>query len=334
MTRVTLIPGDGIGPELTQVLKAVFHELKVPIEWDEWMVSNGVLSDDVLASIEQNRIALKGPLATPIGTGHRSLNVELRKRFDLYANIRPVLSIGNVPSRYRDVDLVIFRENTEDLYVGQEIQVSETEAHSIKVITYEKSKRIAIAAYEYAKVHHRTSVAIVMKANIMKLSDGLFLKTCREVAQMYPEIQTQEVLVDNMCMQLVMDPSRYDVILTENLYGDILSDLAAGLVGGLGFVPSGNIGESVALFEAVHGTAPDIAGQGKANPTALLLSGAMLLDYLNEHDAASRLRRAIQSLYENPETFTVDIQGPLTTQAYQTHLIDRIRDLKGEDHAL
>lgn len=333
MTHVTLIPGDGIGPEITTVLKAVFNELNLPIEWDEYTVSNGVLSDDVLKSIETNRIAIKGPLQTPIGTGHRSLNVELRKRFDLYANVRPVLSVGNVPSRYSGVDLVIFRENTEDLYVGNELQISDTEAHSIKVITTEKSKRIALAAYEYAKTHHRKRVAIVTKANIMKLSDGLFLRTCKEVASQYPEIETQEVLVDNMCMQLVMDPSRYDVILTENLYGDILSDLAAGLVGGLGFVPSGNIGHSMALFEAVHGTAPDIAGQDKANPTALLLSACMLLDYLNETQSAELIRLALGSLYEDPKTFTQDIKGPLGTQAFQTKLIERIRDLKGKTNA-
>lgn len=340
MPKVTLIPGDGIGPEITQVMRHILELVEADIEWEviqaggeEAQKNQGALSSVLLDSLESTRVALKGPITTPIGKGFRSMNVELRKKYDLYANIRPILSMGNVPSRYSNVDLIIFRENTEDLYAGQEVMISADEAHSIKVITRSASRRIAIAAYEYALAHHRKKVAIVQKANIMKLSDGLFLDVCREVATHYPQIQTQEVLVDNMCMQLVVDPSRYDVILTENLYGDILSDLCAGLVGGLGFVPGANIGQDMAIFESVHGSAPDIAGQGIANPTAMLLTACMLLDYLKQEKAATLIRNSLAQLLEDPANFTKDIHGPLNTAAFEAALSQEIMRQKGETYA-
>jgi isocitrate dehydrogenase (NAD+) len=329
MIPVTLIPGDGIGPEITRSLQAVFSAAGAPIAWDLQEAGLDVLAqtgslvpESVFRSIERHRVALKGPLATPIGTGHRSLNVLLRQRYDLYACVRPVKSIVGVAARYTDVDLVIFRENTEDLYAGKEIQVSADEAHSLKVITRQASTRIAKAAYEYALTHHRNQVTIVTKANIMKLSDGLFLEACRAVSKAYPQITTTEILVDNLCMQLVVDPTRFDVLLTENLYGDILSDLAAGLVGGLGFVPGANLGEDTAIFEAVHGTAPDITGQDKANPTAMLLSGVLMLRHLGQFEVADRIETAIWSVLADPNVITADRGGPIGTQAF-TQLICR-----------
>lgn len=340
MTKVTLIPGDGIGPEITEVTKHILRLVEAQIEWDEIPSSGimaldqpGQLNQNVLDSLERNRLGLKGPITTPIGKGFRSLNVLLRKKYDLYACVRPILSIGKVPSRYEAVDLVIFRENTEDLYMGLEEKISDDEARSIKVITRQGSKRIAQAAYEYAVKMNRKKVAIVTKANIMKLSDGLFLDVCREVAQDYPQIHTTEVLVDNMCMQLVVNPNQFDVILTGNLYGDILSDLCAGLVGGLGFVPGANIGKSMAIFEAVHGSAPDIAGQGIANPTAMILSACMLLDYLQQKDKADLIRKAIHSIYSDQMNFTKDIKGPLDTKAFEEVLGREILRLKGEAYA-
>ena len=329
MISVTLIPGDGIGPEITRSLQTVFAAAGAPIEWDVQEAGLDVLAqtgslvpESVFRSIERHRVALKGPLATPIGSGHRSLNVMLRQRYDLYACVRPVKSIPGVTSRYTGVDLVIFRENTEDLYAGKEIQVSADEAHSLKVITRQASTRIAQAAYAYAIAHQRKQVTIVTKANIMKLSDGLFLEACRDVATQYPQIKTTEILVDNLCMQLVVDPSRFDILLTENLYGDILSDLAAGLVGGLGFVPGANLGKDIAIFEAVHGTAPDIAGQDKANPTAFLLSGVLMLRHLQQFDVADRIEKAILSVMADPNVITADRGGTVGTQAL-TQLIIR-----------
>lgn len=329
MITVTLIPGDGIGPEITHSLQAVFSAVQAPITWDVQEVGLDVLEktgslvpDSVFASIEKNRIALKGPLATPIGTGHRSLNVMLRQRYDLYACVRPVKSIPGITSRYSEVDVVIFRENTEDLYAGKEVQISADEAHSLKVITRQASTRIAQAAYEYAEANHRKQVTIVTKANIMKLSDGLFLEACRDVSKHYPQIKTTEILVDNLCMQLVVDPSRFDILLTENLYGDILSDLAAGLVGGLGFVPGANLGNDTAIFEAVHGTAPDIVGQDKANPTAMLLSGVLMLRHIRLTEVADRIEKAIMSVLADPNVITADRGGSVGTQAL-TQLICR-----------
>lgn len=327
MSVVTLIEGNGIGPEITQAVREILEAAKADIIWDIQKVENGVLNDDVLKSIQKNKIALKGPLMTPIGKGFRSLNVQLRKDFKLYANIRPVKNLGDIPTRFKGVDLVIFRENTEDLYAGVEEQIDADTAHSIKVITRSASKRIAKAAYDFAVENNRQKVTIVQKANIMKLSDGLFLESCRDVAKDYPSIETTEVLVDNMCMQLVIDPSQFDVILTENLYGDILSDLCAGLIGGLGFVPSANLGEDSAIFEAVHGTAPDIAGKGLANPSAMLLSACLMLDYLDQREAAQKIRKALDLIYSDPNTFTKDVKGPLDTKGYTAKMIEYIQSV-------
>ncbi|WWL40917.1 isocitrate/isopropylmalate family dehydrogenase [Ruoffia tabacinasalis] len=266
--KITLIPGDGIGPEITESARNIVDALDIGIEWEVVAAGEAVFNkqgtlipDDIYESIEKNKIVLKGPIMTPIGKGFRSVNVALRKKYDLYANIRPVKSLGTIPSLTKDLDLILFRENTEDLYAGVEKQISDDEAHSIKIITRSASERIVREAFEYAKANDRQSVTVVTKANIMKLTDGLFLDVARGVAEEYPSIEFKEILVDNMAMQLVINPKQFDVIVTENLYGDILSDLMAGLVGGLGLVPGANIGEDISIFEAVHGSAPDIAGK-------------------------------------------------------------------------
>ncbi len=335
--RVTLIPGDGIGPEITSSMKEVIAALDVDLVWDEYNAGLKVFEEtgtlvpqSIYDSFEKNKVALKGPITTPIGTGFRSINVELRKRYDLYACVRPIQSIGKVPSHYQAVDIVLFRENTEDLYMGLEEQVSADEARSIKVITRQASRRIATSAFEYAVQHNRKKVTVVTKANIMKLSDGLFLDTVRDVSKHYPTIEFTEILVDNMCMQMVLNPNQFDVVVTENLYGDILSDLGAALVGGLGFVPGANVGTEMALFEATHGSAPDIAGMGIANPTALLLSAAMMLDHFNVKKEADLLRAAIDRLYQDEANFTKDIKGPLNTREYTTKLIQIIKASRGK----
>ena len=328
MTKVTLIPGDGIGPEISQAMMAVVEASGVKIEWDitpaglVTLEKEGTLiPQSVYDSIERNKIAIKGPLATPIGKGHRSLNVMLRKKYDLYACIRPVRSIANIAPKFPNVDLVIFRENTEDLYMGVEEVISENEARSIKIITKSATERIAKAAYNFAVKENRKKVTIVTKANIMKATDGLFLETCRSVAALYPQIQTDEILIDNMCMQLVVDPSKTDIILTENLYGDILSDLCAGLVGGLGFLPGANLGEDIAIFESVHGTAPDIAGLGIANPTAMILTSALLLRHLGHDDQATAIENAVQTVFSDQANYTRDLKGPLDTKAITDKII-------------
>lgn len=335
--RVTLIPGDGIGPEITSSMKEVIAALDVDLVWDEYNAGLKVFEEtgtlvpqSIYDSFEKNKVALKGPITTPIGTGFRSINVELRKRYNLYACVRPIQSIGKVTSHYHDVDIVLFRENTEDLYMGLEEKISDDEARSIKVITRPASKRIAVAAFEYAVKHKRKKVTVVTKANIMKLSDGLFLDTVREVSKHYPTIEFTEILVDNMCMQMVLNPNQFDVVVTENLYGDILSDLGAALVGGLGFVPGANIGIDKALFEATHGSAPDIAGKGIANPTAMLLSAAMMLDHLNYNKEAKLLRFSINELYRDEANFTKDIKGPLNTHEYTAKLIQIIQASRGK----
>lgn len=331
MTKVTLIPGDGIGQEISDAMMAVVKATGVDIQWEITPAGLVTLQQEgtlipqrVFDSFERNKIAIKGPLATPIGKGHRSLNVMLRKKYELYACVRPVKSIANIAPKFPNVDLVIFRENTEDLYMGIEEVISEDEAHSIKVITRKATHRIAKAAYDYAVKEKRKKVTIVTKANIMKATDGLFLETCRDVAAHYPQIQTDEILIDNMCMQLVVDPTRTDIILTENLYGDILSDLCAGLVGGLGFVPGANLGEEYALFESVHGTAPDIAGQGIANPTAMILTAAMLLKHLGYDSQAQTIENAVQEVYADELNYTKDLHGPLDTKAITTKIIEAI----------
>ncbi|MDD7363277.1 MAG: isocitrate/isopropylmalate dehydrogenase family protein [Peptoniphilus sp.] len=330
MKTVTLIPGDGIGPEISDVVKTVFKKLDVPVAFEEVNAGKTVfekegayLPDALFESLEKNKLALKGPITTPIGHGFRSVNVELRKRYDLYQNIRPIRPAAKLPLKFEGVDMVLFRENTEDLYAGIEEVVSENEAHSIKIITREKSERIIRAAFEYAVNHHRKSVTVVTKANIMKATDGLFLNVARDVARAY-DIPVNEVLVDNMAMQMVMDPSQFDVIVTENLYGDILSDLGAGLIGGLGMIPGVNKGDEMAIYESVHGSAPDIAGKGVANPTAMLLSACLLLDDIDEGARAEKIRRAIDAVLSNPETRTKDLGGTLTTKTYTDALLERL----------
>lgn len=313
---ITLIPGDGIGPEVVAAAVRVLAATGIDFRWETEQAGAATLAKEgtalperVLDSIRRNRVALKGPTATPLGVGHRSVNVALRKELDLYANLRPVLSYPGIKSRYEGIDLVVIRENTEDLYSGIEHIVVPGVVESLKIITEKASTRIARFAFEYARRNGRRKVTAVHKANIMKLSDGLFLDCCRRVASQYADIPYDEIIVDNACMQLVLDPSRFDTLLLENLYGDIVSDLCAGLVGGLGLAPSGNIGETGALFEAVHGTAPDIAGKNRANPVALLLSSAMMLDHLGETQAALWVRTAIRDTIREGRALTPDLGG-------------------------
>jgi isocitrate dehydrogenase (NAD+) len=329
--NVTLIPGDGIGPEVAAAAVRVLSATGIRFEWETVMAGaeaagreGNPLPPSVLESIRRNKVALKGPTATPIGTGHRSVNVALRKTLDLYANLRPVKTLPGVKSRYTDVDLVVVRENTEDLYSGLEHVVVPGVVESIKIITEKASTRIAKFAFEYARIHDRKRVTAIHKANIMKLSDGLFLDCCRAVAAVNPAVVYDEMIVDNTCMQLVLDPTRFDVLLLENLYGDIVSDLCAGFIGGLGMAPGANIGEEVAVFEAVHGSAPDIAGKNKANPMALILSGAMMLDHLGELDAATRVRNAVHGVLRDGEKLTGDLGGSSGTIELTEAIANRV----------
>ena len=325
--RVIMIPGDGIGREIAQAMMQVVDASGAKIEWEIVHAGETVLQETgelvpqaVYDSLERNQIAIKGPITTPIGQGYRSVNVALRKKYDLYANVRPIRSVGQTPSLFEGLDLVLFRENTEDLYAGLEKKISDDEMHSIKVITRSASERIVKQAFDFAVSHQRRRVTVVTKANIMKLTDGLFLEVAREVAKAYPTIEFTEILVDNMAMQLVINPQQFDVIVTENLYGDILSDLMAGLVGGLGIIPGANLGRNMAIFEAVHGSAPDIAGKDLANPTALILSACLMLEHLNESEAASRIRQALDQVLSHPDNFTRDLGGHIGTTAF-TNLI-------------
>ncbi len=314
--RVTLIPGDGTGPELVSAARLVLEATGVPFEWEiqeaglpVFEAEGTPLPERVLDSIRRNRVALKGPITTPVGTGFRSVNVSLRQALDLYANLRPAKSYAGVRSRYEGIDLVIVRENTEDLYAGIEHVVIPGEAaESIKIITRRASERIVRFAFEYARSHGRRSVTAVHKANIMKLSDGLFLDVARSVAAQYPDIEFNDRIVDNMCMQLVQRPDEYDVLVMPNLYGDILSDLASGLVGGLGVAPGANIGSEIAVFEPVHGSAPKYAGQDKVNPTATILSGTLLLRHLGETKAADAVERAVAAVIAAGEHVTYDLK--------------------------
>lgn len=331
MFNVTLIPGDGVGPEISQAVQRVFFAAQAPVEWELCLAGKAAidqggnpLPEATLQSIQRNCLALKGPLTTQIGKGYRSINVNLRKTFDLYCNLRPVKSLKGIKSRYQDINLAIFRENTEDLYAGVEHQVGSDAAESIKIITRGASSRIAQAAFDYAAAHGRKKVTAVHKANIMKLSDGLFLECAREVAATFPQVAYEEVIVDNMCMQMVMRPEQYDVLLAPNLYGDILSDLCAGLVGGLGVVPGANIGKNCAIFEAVHGTAPDIAGKNIANPVALLLSSLMLLEHIGEITIAARIRLAIENVIAEGMVLTPDLGGTATTTALTDAIVSRL----------
>ncbi len=331
MREIVVLPGDGIGPEVMQQVLRVLRAVDAPFQYTEKAAGvtalekfGSLLPNDTILAIEKCGVALKSPITTPVGGGFKSINVTLRQKFDLYANIRPVLNLPGVKTRFDDVNLTIVRENTEDLYTGEERMVDADTAESIKRITRKGSERIARAAFEYAKMNGRKSVAAVHKANIMKLSDGLFLRVCAEVAEEYPAIQFRDVIVDNCCMQLVTNPKQFDVIVTENLYGDILSDLCAGLVGGLGVVPGANIGNDVAIFEAVHGSAPDIAGQNKANPTALLQSAVLMLRHLGEHGRADRIMGALFQALANVEKRTGDLGGKGSTSSFTDEIIQHL----------
>ncbi len=330
--RVTLIPGDGTGPELTEATRRVLDASGVAFEWEVQHAGEGVMAqygtplpEHVLESIRRNRVALKGPITTPVGSGFRSVNVALRQTLKLYANLRPARSIKGLVTRYDDVDLVIVRENTEDLYAGIEHMVGPDAAESIKIITRAASERIARFAFEYAVANGRRKVTAVHKANIMKLSDGLFLESCRTVAAEYDgRIEFEDRIVDNMCMQLVQKPELYDVMVLPNLYGDIVSDLCAGLVGGLGVAPGANIGIEASVFEPVHGSAPKYAGMNKANPTALMLSGVLMLRHLGEQAAAVRVETAIREVIAEGKHVTYDLGGDAGTSDYADAIIERL----------
>jgi isocitrate dehydrogenase (NAD+) len=332
--KITLIPGDGIGTEITSAVVRIIEASGVNIEWDSYIAGAEALTrygdplpQPVLDSIKQNRVALKGPLTTPVGSGFASVNVRLRKTLDLYANLRPVRSLPGVKTPFGELDLVVVRENTEDLYSGLEHVVVPGVVESIKVITEKASTRIAKFAFDYAKQEGRKKVTAIHKANIMKLSDGLFLECFRKIAAEHPEIVADDKIVDNACMQLVMRPQQFDVLLLENLYGDIISDLAAGLVGGLGIVPGANIGELGAVFEAVHGSAPDIAGMGIANPTALLQSAILMLRYLNEREAAELIEDALIHTFAVKHVRTKDLGGTASTMEFTEAVVASMKDL-------
>jgi len=328
--HITLIPGDGVGPEVAEATVRAVEATGVAVEWERVEAgatalaqSGGLLPDAVLRSLKRTHVGLKGPIGTPIASGHKSINVTLRKKLDLYVNFRPVRMLPGLKSRFQGVpiDMIIFRENTEDLYSGLEHEVVKDVVESLKIITRTASIRIARATFQFARREGRKKVTAVHKANIMKLSDGLFLKCCREIAEEFSEIKYEELIVDNACMQLVMRPETFDVLLMPNLYGDIVSDLAAGLVGGLGVVPGANLGETDAVFEAVHGTAPDIAGKGLANPTALMLSAALMLAHLGEREPARLLQGGIESVYAEGKHLTADVGGKATTSRFTDAVI-------------
>src|SRR5947209_3647887 len=327
--RVTLIPGDGIGPEVTMAVVRILDATGVKFEWERFAVgaeayekSGEYIPKELIESIERTRVALKGPVTTPVGGGFASINVALRQKFELYANFRPIRNLPHIPTRYPEVDLIIVRENTESLYSGIEHEVVPGVVESIKIITEKASTRIARFAFEYARKNKRKKIHAIHKANIMKLSDGLFLRCSRNVAKDYPEITYGEHIVDNTCMQLVMNPYQYDMLLMENLYGDILSDLCAAFVGGLGFVPGANIGDECAIFEAVHGSAPDIAGKNLANPTAVIRSSLLMLRHIGEHEAALKVRNALEKVYRDRDKLTRDVGGKAGTSAFADHVIE------------
>jgi isocitrate dehydrogenase (NAD+) len=331
--NITLIPGDGIGPEVADATIRTVDATGVSVVWDR--VDAGVeaqkatgqyLPDAVFASLAKTKVGLKGPVGTPVGTGHTSVNVALRKKLNLFVNFRPVRMLPALKTRFADlpIDLVIFRENTEDLYSGIEHEVVTDVVESLKVITRTASIRIARAAFEYSALENRKKVVAIHKANIMKMSDGLFLRCCREIATEFPQIEYSELIVDNACMQLVMRPETFDVLVLPNLYGDIVSDLCAGLVGGLGIVPGANLGDNCAVFEAVHGSAPDIAGKGIANPTALMQSARLMLAHLGERDAAVRLQRAIEAVYQERTHLTGDVGGTASTTQFTDAVISKL----------
>lgn len=336
MKKVVLIPGDGIGTEITSSVTTILEKAGAEIEWVQqtagltaFKEKGNPLPDEVIEALEEHKVALKGPLTTPVGTGFRSVNVALRQKFNLYSNIRPARTLPSIDSPFKNVDMVIFRENTQGLYIGKEHWIVESgtkrHAESIAVVTQEASKKIIIAAFEYARANGRKKVTLVHKANILKLTTGLFLEVGRDVAQDYTDIEFEDLIVDNMAMQMVMRPQRFDVVVTTNLFGDILSDLASGLVGGLGVTGAANIGDDAAMFEAVHGSAPDIAGQNKANPLALLFSALMMLEHIDQKQVAENIRKAIyKTLVERKVYCTPDIGGEGTTSTFTQAVCDNI----------
>jgi isocitrate dehydrogenase (NAD+) len=326
--KVTLIPGEGIGPEVAAAVRRILQAAGVQIDWEEVearaekaSASGQFVTEGAVESVRRNRVALKGPMGTAVAGGAPSINVALRKTLNLYANVRPVKNLPGVRSRFENVDVVLIRENTEDLYSGLEHEVVPGVVESLKIITEKASTAIAQFAFKYAMREGRKKIHAIHKANIMKLSDGLFLKSIRVVAQQYPQIEYKEMIVDNACMQIVLNPQQFDMLLLPNLYGDVMSDLAAGLVGGLGVVGSANVGDEAAMFEAVHGTAPDIAGKGLANPTALLLSSIMMLDYLGERSAARRVEVALETVHKEGKHITQDVGGKAGTAEFTDAVI-------------
>src|ERR1700683_4411737 len=329
--KITLIPGDGIGPEVIQATVRMLEATGVQFEWESFSAGaeafekyKEYIPKELTESIERTRVGLKGPVTTPIGGGFSSINVELRKRFELFANFRPIRNLPHIPTRYPGVDLIVVRENTEGLYSGIEHEVVPGVVESLKIITEKASTRISRFAFEYARKNQRKKVHSIHKANIMKLSDGLFLRCSRNVSKEYPEITYGEHIVDNTCMQLVMNPYQYDILVMENLYGDIISDLCAAFVGGLGFVPSANLGDHCAIFEAVHGSAPDIAGKNLANPTALLRSALLMVRHLGEHEASTKIRNALERVYSHPEKLTKDVGGKAGTSQFADAVIEEM----------
>ena len=330
--RITLIPGDGIGPEVTDATVRILEATGLKFEWercnagqDAYEKYGEYLPKELLNSIERTRVALKGPVTTPIGGGFSSINVALRKHFELYANFRPIRNLPHIPTRYPDVDLIIVRENTEGLYSGIEHEVVPGVVESLKIITEKACLRISRFAFEYARKNKRKKIHTIHKANIMKMSDGLFLRCSRAISKEYPEITYGEHIVDNTCMQLVMNPYQYDMLLLENLYGDIISDLCAAFVGGLGLVPGANLGDHAAVFEAVHGSAPDIAGKNIANPTAVLRSSLLMLRHLGEPEAAWRIRTALEKVYRQREKLTRDVGGKAGTSEFADSVIEAMQ---------
>lgn len=329
--KAVLIPGDGIGPEISKSVEDITKAMNLDIEWVTYQAgaeyavkTKEVFEPGLVDAIKEYKWALKGPTATPIGTGFRSVNVALRQQFATYANVRPIRSFKGIDSKYENIDLVMIRENTEDLYKGIEYMVNENMANGVKLITREASEKICRYAFEYAKMNKRHKVTAIHKANIMKFTDGLFLEAFREVAKDYPDIESQEVIVDNMCMQLVLRPETFDVLVAPNLYGDIVSDLCAGLIGGLGFAPSGNIGDEYRIYEAVHGSAPDIAGKNIANPSALLLAFALMLEALGKLNEAHQLREALAQVVEEGKVVTPDIGGTASTTEFTQAIIEKL----------
>lgn len=332
MTKtITVMKGDGIGPEICDAVMRILTAAKADVSFEcfevgeaEYQRHGELIPKEAYESFERNKIMLKAPITTPIGKGFRSLNVTLRKRYDLYANIRPAKSNSAVVTPFPNVDIVTFRENTEDLYVGEEEQIDENTVHAIKIITRKASERIIEDAFEYAVKHNRKKVTCVHKANILKMSDGMFLAIFHEIAKRYPMITADDKIIDALCMRLVMDPGEFDVLVMPNLYGDIVSDLTSGLIGGLGLLPSANLGKEHAMFEAVHGSAPDIAGKHIANPTALLWSACMMLEYIGQNDCAAKIRKAVDYVLSEGISITPDLKGNATTEAYRDAIIAKL----------